>query len=64
MPTYRAYLIDKDDRVESFKPVEADSDDEALAAARQLWMAMTSRSGCSTGWLAGWTDKCAGAARP
>ena len=36
MPTYRAYLLDKDDRVESFKPVEADSDDEALAAATQF----------------------------
>jgi hypothetical protein len=33
---YRAYFIDKDDRVESFKPVEADSDEEALAAAKQL----------------------------
>lgn len=36
MPMYRAYFIDKDDRVESFKPVEADSDEEALAAATQL----------------------------
>jgi hypothetical protein len=36
MPTYRAYLIDKEDRVESFKPVEADSDEEALAVAKQL----------------------------
>jgi len=36
MPAYRAYLIDKDDRVESFKPVEADSDEEALEAARQF----------------------------
>jgi hypothetical protein len=36
MPMYRAYFIDEDDRVESFKPVEADSDDEALVAARQL----------------------------
>ena len=36
MPMYRAYLIDKDDRVESFKPVEADSDNEALVAARQF----------------------------
>jgi hypothetical protein len=36
MPAYRAYLIDKDDRVESFKPVEADSDEEALQAARQF----------------------------
>jgi hypothetical protein len=36
MPAYRAYLIDKDDRVESFKRVEADSDEEALEAARQF----------------------------
>jgi hypothetical protein len=36
MPMYRAYFIDEDDRVESFKPVEADSDEEALAAATQL----------------------------
>ena len=36
MPMYRAYFIDKDDRVESFKPVEADSDEEALAVAKQL----------------------------
>ena len=36
MPMYRAYFIDEDDRVESFKPVEADSDEEALAAAKQL----------------------------
>ena len=36
MPAYRAYLIDKDDRVESFKPVEADSDEEALEAASQF----------------------------
>jgi hypothetical protein len=36
MPAYRAYFIDKDDRVESFKPVEADSDEEALEAARQF----------------------------
>jgi hypothetical protein len=36
MPIYRAYLLDKDDRVESFKPVEADSDDEALETAKQF----------------------------
>jgi hypothetical protein len=36
MPMYRAYFIDENDRVESFKPVDADSDEEALAAARQL----------------------------
>lgn len=36
MPIYRAYLIDKDDRVESYKPVEANDDETALEAARQL----------------------------
>ena len=36
MPIYRAYLIDKDDRVESYKPVEAHDDEKALEAARQL----------------------------
>jgi hypothetical protein len=36
MPMYRAYFIDEDDRVESFKPVEADGDQEALTAARQF----------------------------
>jgi hypothetical protein len=35
MPTYRAYLIDGNNRVASYKPVEADSDAEALQAARQ-----------------------------
>jgi hypothetical protein len=36
MPMYRAYFIDEDDRVESFKAVEADSDEEALEAAKPL----------------------------
>jgi hypothetical protein len=36
MPMYRAYFIDEDDRVESFKPVEADSDEEALESAKRL----------------------------
>lgn len=36
MPTYRAYLIDVDDRVASYKPVEADSDSEAMEAARRF----------------------------
>jgi hypothetical protein len=36
MPTYRAYLINEDNRVASYKPVEADSDAEALQAARQF----------------------------
>jgi hypothetical protein len=36
MPTYRAYLIDRDNRVRSFKTIEADSDENALAAAKLL----------------------------
>jgi hypothetical protein len=36
MPTYRAYLIDANNRVASFKPIEADTDAEALQAARQF----------------------------
>jgi hypothetical protein len=36
MPTYRAYLIDDDNRVASFKPIEAETDAEALRAARQF----------------------------
>jgi hypothetical protein len=36
MPTYRAYLIDSNNRVVSFKPVEAGDDDEALQAAQQF----------------------------
>ena len=36
MPTYRAYMIDRDNRVASYKPIEADTDAEALEAARQF----------------------------
>jgi hypothetical protein len=36
MPTYRAYLINDDDRVASYKPIEAESDSEAMQAARQF----------------------------
>jgi cytolysin (calcineurin-like family phosphatase) len=36
MPTYRAYLINEDNRVASYKPIEADTDAEALQAARQF----------------------------
>lgn len=36
MPTYRAYLIDKDNRVDSYKPLDAASDEEALETARRL----------------------------
>jgi hypothetical protein len=34
MPTYRAYLINEDNRVASCKPVDADTDAEALTAGR------------------------------
>jgi hypothetical protein len=36
MPTYRAYLINADNRVASFRPIDADTDAEALKAARQF----------------------------
>jgi hypothetical protein len=36
MPTYRAYLTNGDNRVTSYKPVDADTDAEAMKAARQL----------------------------
>jgi hypothetical protein len=36
MPTYRAYLIDGDNRVASSKPIDAETDAEALKAARQF----------------------------
>jgi hypothetical protein len=36
MPTYRAYLINGDNRVTSYKPVDADTDAEAITAARQF----------------------------
>ena len=36
MPTYRAYLIDADNRVSSYRPIEADTDATALQAARQF----------------------------
>ena len=36
MPTYRAYLIDENDKIVSFKPVDADADDEALEVAKQF----------------------------
>ena len=36
MPTYRAYLINADDRVASFRPLDADTDAEALKGARQV----------------------------
>jgi hypothetical protein len=36
MPTYRAYLINADNRVASYRPIDADTDAEALKAARQF----------------------------
>jgi hypothetical protein len=36
MPTYRAYLIDENNRVASYKPVNAEGDAEALQAARHF----------------------------
>jgi hypothetical protein len=36
MPTYRAYLIDANNRVSSYRPIEADTDAAALLAARPL----------------------------
>ena len=36
MPTYRAYLIDDDNRVASYRAIEAATDEEALEAAKQL----------------------------
>jgi hypothetical protein len=36
MPTYRVYLIDGNDRVASYRPLEAETDAEAISAARQF----------------------------
>jgi hypothetical protein len=36
MPTYRAYLINRDDRVTSYRPIEAATDEEALEIAKQF----------------------------
>jgi hypothetical protein len=36
MPTYRAYFIDKNNCVVSFKPLDAESDERALLVARQF----------------------------
>jgi hypothetical protein len=36
MPIYRAYLINGDNRVTSYQPIDADSDAEALAAAHRF----------------------------
>ena len=36
MPTYRAYLINADNRVASYRPIDAETDAEALRAASQF----------------------------
>lgn len=36
MPTYRAYLIDGSDRVSSYRAIDAETDADAMAAARQF----------------------------
>ncbi len=36
MPTYRAFLINGDNRVSSYRAIDADTDAEALKAARQF----------------------------
>jgi hypothetical protein len=36
MPTYRAYLIDSENRVRSFQPIEAESDQKALEGAKRF----------------------------
>jgi uncharacterized protein YcsI (UPF0317 family) len=36
MPTYRAYLINGDNRVVSFRPIEAETDAQALQIARRF----------------------------
>jgi hypothetical protein len=36
MPTYRAYLINADNRVASYRPIDAERDAEALRAAREF----------------------------
>ncbi len=36
MPSYRAYFIDGNDRVSSYKPIDARTDGEALQAAVQF----------------------------
>ena len=36
MSTYRAYLINADNHVASYRPIDADTDVEALKAARQF----------------------------
>ena len=47
MPTYRAYLIDGDDRVASYKPIDAETDAEALRPLASLRTAVMLRFGIS-----------------
>jgi hypothetical protein len=36
MPGYRAYLLDKEGHIVTYRPIEADSDAEALEIAKQF----------------------------
>ena len=36
MSDYRAYILDRDGRIQSAKPFACDDDDAAIAAAKQL----------------------------
>ena len=36
MPTYRAYLINANNRVSSFRAIDAETDAEAMTVARQF----------------------------
>jgi hypothetical protein len=36
MPTYRAYLINSENRVSSYRAIDADTEADALTAARQF----------------------------
>ena len=47
MPTYRAYLINGDNRVSAYRPIDAATDAEALTAARQLVDGCDGKSGIS-----------------
>jgi hypothetical protein len=49
MPDYRAYLIDRNDRVIARKDIVAPSDEAALEAARLTPRASTSRYGTTRG---------------
>jgi hypothetical protein len=36
MPGYRAYLLDKEGHIVAYRPIEADSDAEAMEMAKQF----------------------------